>query len=327
MIASETFRASWTNPDVFAMYDERRLLAAAALQKLFGSVLHEHFAAGSIVVEVGAGDGALSRYAQRDPDEYYWVETDHNPDFLAIPRKVPSRKVAAVLPELPFGNESIDSIVGLGVWDTLSSYDLRMAAGVARDILKPGGKALHLLDMSPDYIAEIRNARERKLFPLVNKGPEEEDPMGLVFVALKNLPRRISRLPVEQSLRSVFGAIVQDPEKYVPMANRTGILQYLGMVAKKYGMVVEEHDSWYGHMGERFAEAFSDEYEVAQNGLVTAVCEVDASGVPADLIKKGVTHITRAHGFVTASSATNGEPHSGTVKVSADAHIFAARKI
>jgi SAM-dependent methyltransferase len=325
MSGEVSFREGWNNEAAFPSYDVRRSLVASVLSQTIQMTLQSNFEAGSTLIEIGSGAGALRHYGGKPMSDYSWVETDHNLRFLQLPRQAKLAQLMVAVPDLPFRDHSIDGIVGLGVVDTLSSYDLEGLATESHRTLRVGGSLVHLLDMSPDYDAEIKNAHARKLFPLPSTHPDDDRPAALDFVALKNLPRRISRLPINDSLRTVFGALVANPEKYVPHTNRTGILFMLGAIARQYGMVVESHESWIEYTGERWAQVFVKHgFSIISNGIVTVDGFADKATIPQTYKDKGVAAIKRREGVVSLLLDPNSDHDN--IPISANTHVFVAQK-
>jgi hypothetical protein len=325
MTNGDSYRHSWTQAEAFSFYDERRSVVAPALSKLINETFSDNLDEGNTILEIGAGGGALSYYGDDSVDRYKWIESDQNSNFLTLQRPRELAKLAIALPDIALKPESLDAIVGLGVLDTFSTKDLEGTANSAAETLRDGGRLIHLLDMSPDYLAEIRIAENERLFPLITKNGEEMGDLGLVFVDKKNLPRRISRLPIPSSVRNVFGSLVADPDKYVPLVNRTGVLQYLGDIVQELGIVVKKHPSWYGYLGERLERAFeSVGFEVEKNLLKTTSLEVDETMLHESLQGKKVTRIERTRGFVTAYADEKDGDWNHLINMSTDSHIFIA---
>lgn len=322
-----SYTESWQGTAHYAIYEQRRMYVTPALSQLVGGVVEEYFSPGDTVLEVGAGAGALRRYAGSAADQINWIESEHTQEPLDIPRAIETERHIVALPEIPFADEGLDGIISLGVLDTLSDEDLEGTARSATRALKEGKHIVHLLDMSPDYIAEIKNAAARGLFPLPFNGDDEEHTLGLHYVAVKNIQRRVSRLPIDPPTKRVFAAVVADAERHIQDLNRTNVLQYLGEIAEKFGMVEETAPSWLGALGDRLSKRFEEAgLTPVRNEVIATELLVNEQDLPLDAQGQGITHITRKQGAVDAYRQTDGLWLPGKVSVRADTQLVVAAK-
>ena len=324
---TETYRHSWANTASYGTYEERRMFVEPALNKLIGDLISEHFAPGGVVLEVGAGAGALRRYAGEAGDQLTWVESEHYEAPLQLPRSIDTPKAVVALPDIPFRPGSLDGVISLGVLDTLSTDDLEGTAKSVAEVLTSGGKVIHLLDMSPDYVAEIKNSKARGLFPLLFNGEDENKTLGIHYVAIKNLARRVSRLPIDQSMKNVFVAIVNDPQKHMTAVNRTGILQLLGSVAEEYDMVIETEPNWLGKLANTLSLYFEEAgLKVVRDEIVTTQTVVDERCLPPQIHGRGATDVIRKQGWVDVLRDESGLILPGRVRLHADSQVLVAVK-
>jgi ubiquinone/menaquinone biosynthesis C-methylase UbiE len=108
-------------------------------------------AAGSRVLEVGAGGGFLWKHipAELRPG---WAQAEKDPRsalYAERHRNGTSFRVTDVK-SLPFEDASLDAVVGLECFDSLNFEDLSGFLPEAMRVLKPGGRLVHLKDF-PDW--------------------------------------------------------------------------------------------------------------------------------------------------------------------------------
>ncbi len=119
------------------------------------------------IVEIGAGGGQLREWLP--PKVAAGVtHTEPSEPFLGLlrSRHPEACAVRAEATSLPFPSSSVDAVIALCVLDTLP--DLAAARDEFRRVLRPGGSALHFLDLStsPDCLFPERIARGE--LPLTN---------------------------------------------------------------------------------------------------------------------------------------------------------------
>lgn len=118
-------------------------------------------------VEIGAGDGQLRSLLPENALEG-WVHTE--PSALGVSRfleRHPEATVKRAAAEaLPFADGEVGCVLGLCVLDLVKD-----GAAVAKEclrVLKPGGTLIHLLDMSVDPLAPIRQLQASRLLVIPN---------------------------------------------------------------------------------------------------------------------------------------------------------------
>ena len=111
-------------------------------------------AAGSSVLELGAGGGFLWRHL---PEELKpgWTQAEKDPYAALYARRhgYGARFCAADVKSLPFEDASFDAVAGLECFDSLKLEDFALALPEAMRLLKPGGRLVHLKDF-PDWPGE-----------------------------------------------------------------------------------------------------------------------------------------------------------------------------
>ncbi|HEY7410135.1 MAG TPA: class I SAM-dependent methyltransferase [Vicinamibacteria bacterium] len=98
--------------------------------RVWFDMLLERVPRGALVVEVGAGPGALGDYARHARPDLRWWATDLTP--------VPWNDVAADAHALPFASGSVDALVGFDVVHHLAAPAAFL--GEASRVLRPGGR-------------------------------------------------------------------------------------------------------------------------------------------------------------------------------------------
>lgn len=181
---------------------------AACARELTARLIREYLADAENLVEVGAGSGQLRRWLP-EGDEKRWVFTD--PDAPALEdfrRTFPGANVrAARLEALPFEAGSQGGVVGLCILDMLP--DLPAAFEELRRVLRPGGRLVHLLDMSPYHGTQFEElaARKQLAFPNLFGDPLTSAwPMDLLVTDQAPLHALLGALKrIDHPLPSVFG--------------------------------------------------------------------------------------------------------------------------
>ena len=318
---------SWVHPEIFAQYDIRRQLVAPELGEIISETLSQYIPVDSTIVEIGSGNGALRRYAGQLSNQYSWIETEQNPEFLNGSPDSDNQKVAAQLPNLPFHQESVDAVVGFSVLDTLRPTTLKSTAGEVARVVKNGGTFTHILDMAPDYSIEIESAAAEGKFPLVFQ-PESGD-LGMGYNDINNMGKvlaKIESLPTTDSVKRVFMSLLLSPTEALPRLNGTAVLGYLGNMAVENNMMIEKFDNWMELLGARYAEAFGAQgFNIVADEIVVKTGLRPKSLLPHEYWDS--THLDRTQGMLKASSKPDGIITPNYIRVSADAHVFVAQKI
>lgn len=324
----KSYTDSWQDPDAFSHYDERREVVATALSSQISGVLTDHYPDGSVLLEIGAGNGAMSHYAgETTTSRFRWIETEQNPAFLDLSRSSTQLRVTATSAALPFTENSMDGVVGLSMLDTLSMQDLEDTAQSVKSVLKPGSNFSHLLDMSPDYMAEIELARANQEFP-VPFSDEHNETMGLAFINIRNrhILAKISSLPIDPVISRTMRLLIEQPEAITALANSTGVLPYMGSTLIEYGLVSHIVPNWVEHFGQRLERVFSASgLSVIHNGIVNTTVTHSRSLLPPKYRPSRPNHVIRSQGVVSIGIDDLDIP-KGQVVVEADAHLFVAEK-
>lgn len=143
-------------------------------------------AAGSAVMELGAGSGFLWRHL---PEELKpgWTQAEKDPYAALYARRHGSGThfCVADVKALPFADASFDAVTGLECLDSLTLEDQALALQEALRLLKPGGRLIHLKDF-PDWpgsrLVKMFNAfamRALGLEPVFKAGPLSIEYQGL----------------------------------------------------------------------------------------------------------------------------------------------------
>jgi hypothetical protein len=324
----ESFKDSWKNLDAFSFYDEKRAIVSSALGTQISDVLSEYYPDDAVLVEIGSGNGAMSHYAgETTTSRYRWIETEQNPTFVASSRSSVDIRVAASSADLPFKENSIDGVIGLGMLDTLSPHDLDSTAKSVQAVLKSGGHFAHLLDMSPDYMAEVESARANMEFP-VPYNEDQDQEMGLVFINIKNrhIFAKIKSLPEDPAYTKAICTLIEHPETISTLGNRKNILPLLGSLLVKHGLVTSIKPNWVEYLGEKLEDVFSaNGLNVIRNETINTSVTHSRSLLPPKHRSSLPNHVTRKQGVVSVLRDETDLPR-GQVLVEADAHLFVAEK-
>ena len=158
---------AWQDPNVFGFYETLRCNTRSLTRETISKNLLPEISPGQTVLEVGSGIGELRHRLIGDglSQGVRWIETEQNPDFLASPRFYDTEKMVAKLPSLPVGDNSIDVVCGHGVLDVLTKADLDASFQEFSRVLKPGGKVVETIDISPDLMPLVADAKERGQVP------------------------------------------------------------------------------------------------------------------------------------------------------------------
>lgn len=136
---------AWVNR--LAPLEQVREPFLACHQAIVRDVLAEHFDGANRVVELGAGLGQLHRWLPHHKPGH-WVHTDPDAGTLRELRaRFPDASVVNCSVErLPFENESCSVVIAVCLLDLVG--DLDAALREIHRVLEPGGRLVHLLDMS-----------------------------------------------------------------------------------------------------------------------------------------------------------------------------------
>lgn len=320
MTLPASLETRWTHPQAFESYEVARSAVAPALSLAIQRSL-EYIPEGGQVLEIGAGAGAFRRYGGETAQTFAWTESDHNPDFLTLPREGPVKKIVARLPELPIEPESVDAVVGLGVLDTLANETVDQTMASAYTALREGGVLVHLMDMAPDMIAEIHNSRKQGVFPLPYL---EDERLGICYIDLKNIGQQLKTAELEEPTANVLLSIIRDPNKYIPLTTQTAILPYLGNLAIEKGWAVDQIPDWMKHFGNRLGIFASKHgFKILANHMVEEEALQKRARVPLPFREANV--VLRKHGALRAGSDPSVHIPD-YVKAIANVHVFAAHK-
>lgn len=156
--------------------DIRRILPGAA-----------GLAAGSAVLELGAGSGFLWRHL---PEELKpgWTQAEKDPYAALYARRhgYGAHFCAADVKALPFGDASFDAVAGLECFDSLTLEDFARALPEALRVLKPGGRLVHLKDF-PDWPG-ARLVNMFNAFAMRALGLEPVYRSGVLSIEYQDLP-------------------------------------------------------------------------------------------------------------------------------------------
>lgn len=318
---AESLVEKWTHPEAFEAYEEARSVVAPALSSAIQEALGR-IPEGSDVLEIGAGDGALRRYGGETAQALNWTESDHNPDFLALPRSRPVDQLEIRLPDMPVDPDSTDAIVGLGVLDTMSTAEVAETILNTQKALRSGGMLLHIMDMAPDLLAEIYNSAQHGKFPLpFNSGDGE---LGLCYIDRSKIGKQVQAADLDPSTTKVLLSLILDPERYIPMTTKTAILPHLGNLAIEKGFAAEQTPSWMKFFGSRLgtiAEA------CGMKPVANEYIEADGLKVRGTMPSqfRDANVVFRRFGAVGIDNRPSIHLPS-FVKTTANVHVFAAEK-
>lgn len=316
----ENLESRWVHPHAFESYEIARSAVAPALTLAIQQSLR-YVPNNGEVFEIGAGGGAFRHYAG-EGQTLDWTESDHNPVFLALPRTYPTKKVTACLPDIPIKPRSVDGVIGLGVLDTMATGAVDQTIVRAYRVLREGGVLLHVMDLSPDIIAEIHNAKPHGLFPLPYM---KDEAVGLCYVERENVGAQLKSSGVKPSTTQVLLALIRDPYKYVPKTSGNAILPYLGNLAMQRGLAQQEQPNWMQHFGNRLGElASAHGFTVLANKFIEEEAYQLSSRLPGSFL--GTDAISRRYGVLSAKNPP-GKSVPLHVKAAANLHVFAAQKL
>lgn len=128
-------------------FEHYRKFTQRALKKAVQSSLND-VSIDSTVLEIGSGLAYMRRFLVPEW-EGTWHQLDNNPKIIEEAKSLypQGTYVEAPAKELPFDDNSIDVVCGLGSFDVF--HDLDGAVNEAYRVLKPGGKFFHVLDLIP----------------------------------------------------------------------------------------------------------------------------------------------------------------------------------
>lgn len=309
----------WVHPHAFASYETNRAIVAPALSAAVQAAL-EFIPPSDSIFEIGAGGGALRRYAGVSAGTHDWTESDHNPEFLALPRHTKVTSVQAVLPNIPAEPGSLDAIVGMGVLDTLATPTLAATFEAMARALRDGGKVLHIMDLAPDLEAEIYNARPEGLFPLPFSANQR---VGISYTRTDGIKARLAEAGVSSPLVNVIASIAERPDLHLAKATGTPLLNHLGNTVVEAGVAEFWAPDWMVHYGNRLGLlAERAGLAVVFNDYIERTASQKRSRLPKDM--QTAIGITRKYGVTQPEHSS--PPFKGSVPVTANVHVFAAIK-
>lgn len=159
-------KIKWDRVDHIQRFELSRFAVGSAFDENIVKICDAFLPSQGIILDVGAGTGELRR---RMPEHFAnrTVHSDISPTYMGILKKE-SPHAAAVVADatsLPFDVESFDALISLSTYHTID--DLEAAVAEAQRVLKPGGRFMNILDITPSAapILEYLKQRATFLFP------------------------------------------------------------------------------------------------------------------------------------------------------------------
>lgn len=190
----------WTDRKILESYEPGRLLSKEADDATVNKTFYTYIAGNGPVLEVGSGDGALSRNLNTI-NQTSLVQLDGSQEYNAANKKLRPRAriVTADMLSLPFAAETFEAAVGLNSLDTVIELD-EAVADIKR-VLKPGGVFIHFMNLPAQPETFMRRQKEEGIpFPLFTEQGNRLSSIGMQYVQKEKIDRLIKEsesLPAE----------------------------------------------------------------------------------------------------------------------------------
>ncbi len=150
---SDILSRKWDQPWKLKNLDDQRRFFRDASSDLVRKVLRDHVAQRDTLLEIGSGFGELVGLVPEY--EHRIQQTEQGEANVAEhKRQHPTSNVlVADVYNLPFPDASFDVVLGNASFDTFG--DLEAALTETKRVLRPNGRIIHFLDLTPDPCASV----------------------------------------------------------------------------------------------------------------------------------------------------------------------------
>jgi SAM-dependent methyltransferase len=196
----------------------RRAPYAPLYEQLLAALLAGPSSPGAVTLELGAGAGQLRTWLPATATAG-WLHTDPDDEALRqLGRRFPdARTTRASAESVPVAAESVDTSVGLCVLDVVT--DLEQVAREQLRVLEPGGRFVHLLDLTTALdqpLAELFAAGCLALPNLLSDPTEQRWPADLLLAQRRPFQRLFELMlaggnPRAVLFRDLFAPFFREP--------------------------------------------------------------------------------------------------------------------
>ncbi len=156
-------RELWDNPEIVHFLNKIRVPLKEAFADIVTKLFDKHIREDDKILELGSGLGWLLELVPQYKGRI--VQTEGSKVLVDYRLRIdPATPIqVANIYDLRFDQESFDSVVALGVFDVLK--DLPQACGQVKQVLRPNGRFIHMLDQIPDPIPMILHYLNEGYYP------------------------------------------------------------------------------------------------------------------------------------------------------------------